>query len=181
MVTITNYGSASDGDQFPFFFRKFNLGKLVGERTWGGVQGINRDWTLMDGTPFTIPKDSLASLGGHWVIENEGVAPDIPVEPPPDEAVTHGDLELQVAVRTALEQLTLRPPQILKAPHPLPAYPPKEALRRVLMMSLRCRIGAEVGIGAGYCSGSDLCGFEGLYFGLQAQFYPSTARRLRCR
>jgi hypothetical protein len=57
----------------------------------------------------------------------------------------------------------------------------REALRRVLMMSLRCRIGAEVGIGAGYCSGSDLCGFEGLYFGLQAQFYPSTARRLRCR
>jgi tricorn protease len=123
MVTITNYGSASDGDQFPFFFRKFNLGKLVGERTWGGVQGINRDWTLMDGTPFTIPKDALASLDGHWVIENEGVAPDIPVEPPPDEAVTHRDLELEVAVTTALEQLTLKPPQILKAPHPLPAYP----------------------------------------------------------
>jgi len=123
MVTITNYGSASDGDQFPFFFRKFNLGKLVGERTWGGVQGINRDWTLMDGTPFTIPKDSLASLDGHWVIENEGVAPDITVEPPPDEAVTHRDLELEVAVRTALEQLTLRAPQILKGPPPLPAYP----------------------------------------------------------
>jgi tricorn protease len=125
MVTITNYGSASDGDQFPFFFRKFNLGKLVGERTWGGVQGINRDWTLMDGTPFTIPKDSLASLAGHWVIENEGVAPDIPVEPPPDEAVTHKDLQLEVAVRTALEQLTLKPPHILKAPQPLPAYPPQ--------------------------------------------------------
>jgi tricorn protease len=125
MVTITNYNSSSDGDQFPFFFRKFNLGKLVGERTWGGVQGINRDWTLMDGTPFTIPKDSLASLDGHWVIENEGVAPDIPVEPPPDEAVTHRDLELEVAVRTALEELTLSPPQILKAPHPLPAYPPQ--------------------------------------------------------
>jgi tricorn protease len=125
MVTITNYNSSSDGDQFPFFFRKFNLGKLVGERTWGGVQGINGDWTLMDGTPFTIPKDSLASLDGHWIIENEGVAPDIPVEPPPDEAVTHGDLELEVAVRTALEQLTLRPPLILKAPSPLPAYPPQ--------------------------------------------------------
>ncbi len=125
MVTITNYGSASDGDQFPFFFRKFNLGKLVGERTWGGVQGINNDWKLMDGTPFTIPKDSLASLDGHWIIENEGVAPDIPVDPPPDEAVTHRDLELEVAVKTLLEQLTLRPPEILKAPNPIPAYPPQ--------------------------------------------------------
>jgi len=125
MVTITNYGSASDGDQFPYFFRKLNLGKLVGERTWGGVQGINNDWTLMDGTPFTIPKDSLASLDGYWIIENEGVAPDIFVEPPPDEAVSHRDLELEVAVRTALKQLTLRPLQILKAPCPLPAYPPQ--------------------------------------------------------
>ena len=125
MVTITNYGSASDGDQFPYFFRKFSLGKLVGERTWGGVQGINNDWILMDGTPFTIPKDSLASLDGHWVIENEGVAPDILVEPPPDEAVTHKDSELELAVKTALEELKSSPPSILKAPGALPAYPPR--------------------------------------------------------
>ena len=125
MVAITNYGSASDGDQFPYFFHKFNLGKVVGERTWGGVQGINKDWTLMDGTPLTIPKDSLASLDGHWVIENEGITPDIPAEPSPDEAVTHKDSELELAVRTALEQLQLKPPRVLKAPKPLPAYPPQ--------------------------------------------------------
>ncbi len=124
MVTLTNYASASDGDQFPYFFRKLGLGKLVGERTWGGVQGINGPWRLMDGSSITIPKDSLASLDGHWIIENEGVTPDIAVEPPPDEAVTHRDLELEVAVRTALEQLSQGPPQTPKAPAPLPAYPP---------------------------------------------------------
>ena len=124
MVTITNYASASDGDQFPFFFRKFGLGKLVGEQTWGGVQGINGPWKLMDGSSITIPKDSLASLDAHWVIENEGVKPDIAVEPPPDEAVTHTDSELEVAVKTALEQLGHNPLPILKAPHALPAYPP---------------------------------------------------------
>jgi tricorn protease len=124
MVTITNYGSASDGDQFPFFFREFGLGKVVGERTWGGVQGINNDWTLMDGTPFTIPKDSLASLDGHWIIENAGVTPDIPIEPPPDEAVTNKDVELELAVSTALDQLNLRPPHVREPPNPLPAYPP---------------------------------------------------------
>ena len=95
----------------------------VGERTWGGVQGINDPWQLMDGSNITIPKDSLASLDGRWVIENEGVAPDIPVEPPPDEAVTGKDLELEVAVRTALERLKQAPPQTPEAPAPLPAYP----------------------------------------------------------
>ena len=124
MVTLINYASASDGDQFPFFFRKFGLGKLVGEPSWGGVQGINGPWRLMDGSFITIPKDSLASLDAHWVIENEGVAPDILVEPPPDEAVTHDDSQLKVAIKIALEQIGCNPLRILKAPDALPAYPP---------------------------------------------------------
>ncbi len=69
LTMIINYGSASDGDQFPFFFRNCGLGKLVGERAWGSVQGINGPWRLMDGSSITIPKDSLASLDGHWVLE----------------------------------------------------------------------------------------------------------------
>ena len=78
----------------------------------------------MDGTPFTIPKDSLASLDGHRIIENAGVTPDIPIEPPPDEAVTNKDVELEPAVSTALDQLNLRPPHVRGPPNPLPAYPP---------------------------------------------------------
>lgn len=124
MVTITNYASASDGDQFPYFFRKFGLGKLVGEQTWGGVQGINGPWRLMDGSFLTIPKDSLASPDAQWIIENEGVVPDIAVEPPPDEAVTGSDAQLQAAVGTALDQLEKHPAAVLQAPAPLPAYPP---------------------------------------------------------
>ena len=123
MVTITNYASASDGDQFPYFFRKYHLGLLIGERTWGGVQGINRPWKLMDGSSITIPKDALASLDGHWIIENQGVTPDIPVDPPPDEAVTGDDSELVTAVKTALGEIRTLPPRHLVAPEPLPAYP----------------------------------------------------------
>jgi tricorn protease len=123
MVTITNYASASDGDQFPYFFRKYHLGLLVGERTWGGVQGINAPWKLMDGSSITIPKDALASRDGQWIIENEGVAPDILVEPPPDEAVTHDDSQLDAAVKAALDGISKMPPVQLVAPDPLPAYP----------------------------------------------------------
>ena len=124
MVTLINYASASDGDQFPYFFRKYGLGKLVGEQTWGGVQGINGPWRLMDGSFITIPKDSLASADGHWIIENEGVRPDLAVSSQPTEADTHNDTQLRAAILTALSRLGRAPERPLRAPTPLPAYPP---------------------------------------------------------
>ena len=72
LVALTNIGSASDGDQFPYFFHKFGLGKVVGERTWGGVQGINAGWLLLDGTSITNPKDALASLTGTGLLRMKG-------------------------------------------------------------------------------------------------------------
>lgn len=123
MVTLMNYGSMSDGDQFPYFFRAFKLGPLVGSRTWGGVQGLNGPWRLMDGSFVTIPKDSLADTSGHWVIENEGVTPDVSIEDAPDEAQTGRDAQLTSAVAAGLAQLKLHPVTPLAAPPPLPAYP----------------------------------------------------------
>jgi tricorn protease len=123
MVALANYASASDGDQFPFFFEKFHLGKVVGEPTWGGVQGINRDWTLMDGTSFTIPKDALASVEGQWIIENAGVEPSIAVSSAPEERIMCKDRQLETTIATALDELRAKPPLKLRAPRPLPAYP----------------------------------------------------------
>ena len=122
LVTVMNYASASDGDQFPYFFRRWHLGPLIGERTWGGVQGINGPWRLMDGSYMTIPKDSLATPDGRWIIENEGVSPDVPTIPPPDEAVTGRDSQLEAAIDAALAGMD-RAPRELRAPPPLPAYP----------------------------------------------------------
>lgn len=59
LVVITDAFSASDGDQFPYYFRKYGLGKVVGERTWGGVRGIQGKIPLLDGSTITVPKDSL--------------------------------------------------------------------------------------------------------------------------
>ncbi len=123
MVTLLNWGSGSDGDQFPYYFRRYGLGPLVGTRSWGGVQGINAPWTLMDGTAITIPKDALADPDGHWIIENAGVSPDITVDDRPDEGVTGQDRQLDAAVRVALDRLRRLPPMRPKAPPPLPAYP----------------------------------------------------------
>ena len=123
MVTLLNWGSRSDGDQFPYFFRQYGLGPLVGTRSWGGVQGINRPWSLMDGTALTIPKDALADPAGHWIIENTGVEPDVMIDDRPDEAVSGRDIQLETAVATALARLATHPPAKEIAAPALPAYP----------------------------------------------------------
>jgi len=42
-VCLINEFSASDGDIFPYRFKRMQLGKLIGRRTWGGVVGIRGD------------------------------------------------------------------------------------------------------------------------------------------
>ena len=123
MVTLLNWGSGSDGDQFPYYFRQYGLGPLVGTRSWGGVQGINRPWSLMDGTAIYIPKDALADTAGHWIIENTGVTPDITIDDQPDESMTGRDIQLETAVRVALDRLVAPSASSGTAPAALPAYP----------------------------------------------------------
>jgi tricorn protease len=123
MAVVTNEASASDGDQFPYFFRAYGLGPVVGQRTWGGVQGIKGLAPLMDGIGITIPKDSLASTDGHWLIENEGVAPDIAVAPQADDLLDGNDRALDTAVDTVLGKIARAPAESLRAPPALPAYP----------------------------------------------------------
>ena len=123
-AVIVNYASVSDGDQFPYYFREYGLGPVVGERTWGGVQGINGPWRLMDGTGIYIPKDSLADRNGDWLIENVGVTPDIAVDTTPSDSAAAIDPQLEAAVHACLDQLEHRPASPTKAPAWLPAYPP---------------------------------------------------------
>jgi len=120
MAVLTNEHSASDGDQFPHYFRQYGLGPIIGQRTWGGVQGIKGLLPLMDGTQITIPKDSLASTSGHWLIENEGVAPDIELLPTVEDFERGRDRHLETAVVTLMKQAA---PANLRAPAALPAYP----------------------------------------------------------
>ncbi len=123
MVTLLNWGSGPDGDQFAYYLRAFGLGPLVSTRSWGGVQGINGPWRPMDGTFITIPEDSLADPAGHWIIENTGVSPDIEVDDAPEEAVAGRGVQLETAVRATLDRLERAPVSKLTAPPPLPTCP----------------------------------------------------------
>ena len=126
-VTLINHYSASDGDIFPFFFRKFGLGPLIGTRTWGGVRGIRGEWHLLDGGYVTIPESAQYGLDSQWVIENRGVSPDMEVEDSPGDLLADKDVQLEAGVNYLLDQLKKRPagkPALPQAPELLPGYPP---------------------------------------------------------
>jgi tricorn protease len=121
---LMNHYSASDGDIFPFYFRKYGLGPLIGTRSWGGVRGIRGDWPLLDGGYITVPEDSLYGLDSQWVIENRGVTPDIEVDDAPGDWLGGHDVQLEAGVNYLLEQLQKKPGGLPPPPALLPAYPP---------------------------------------------------------
>ncbi|NKF21174.1 S41 family peptidase [Solimonas marina] len=123
-VCLINHYSASDGDIFPYYFRKYGLGKLIGTRTWGGVRGIRGSWTLLDGGYITVPEASLYGLDSNWVIENHGVDPDIEVEDAPGPMLAGHDPQLETAVNVLLDELKQHPVSVPQPPPLLPAYPP---------------------------------------------------------
>jgi tricorn protease len=125
-VALINHYSASDGDIFPFYFKKYNLGPLIGTRTWGGVRGIRGYWPLLDGGYITIPEFSIYGLDSQWVLENHGVAPDIEVDDLPGEVMAGKDAQLDRGIRHIMEQIKQHPMNLPEPPPLLPAYPPEK-------------------------------------------------------
>jgi tricorn protease len=124
-VCLINHYSASDGDIFPYYFRKYGLGPVIGTRTWGGVRGIRGYWPLADGGYITIPEDALYGLDSQWVIENHGVEPDIEVDDLPGDVIAGKDAQLEAGVKAVMEQLEKHPVELPARPPLLPAYPPQ--------------------------------------------------------
>lgn len=120
---LINHYSASDGDLFPFYFRKYGLGPLIGTRTWGGVRGIRGEWALLDGGYITIPEFARYGLDSQWVIENHGVDPDMPVDDSPADWMQGHDVQLQAAVDYILTEMKKHPTSLPAPPPALPAYP----------------------------------------------------------
>jgi tricorn protease len=118
-VMIINEGAGSGGDLLPWMFRKFQLGPIVGTRTWGGLVGNLEIHTLMDGGTITAPNIAGWTSQDGWVIENEGVPPDIEVEDSPQAMLAGRDPQLEKAIELALEALKKSP----RSDPPHPAYP----------------------------------------------------------
>jgi tricorn protease len=122
-VALLNHWSASDGDIFPYLFRLYGLGQLIGTRSWGGVRGIRGNWQMMDGGYITIPEDSLYTPQSQWAVENHGVDPDVEVENMPADLLAGHDAQLETAVALLMKEIGSRPAGLPAPPPLIPAYP----------------------------------------------------------
>jgi len=123
-VALLNHWSASDGDIFPFLFKQYHLGQLVGTRSWGGVRGIRGNWRMMDGGYITIPEEAMYTPDSAWAVENHGVDPDVEVENMPADLLAGHDAQLETAVDILMKQIAGKPAGLPAPPPLLPAYPP---------------------------------------------------------
>ncbi|MFG2191574.1 S41 family peptidase [Streptomyces sp. NPDC048639] len=120
VVAVANQFSGSDGDIVNAAIKALGIGPVVGERTWGGVIGIDRRYTLVDGTEVTQPKYAFWLEGYGWGVENHGVDPDVEVVHAPQDSAAGRDPQLDEAIRIALAALSENP---AKLPPQLPQLP----------------------------------------------------------
>jgi tricorn protease len=123
MVALANQYSASDGDIFPWFFRAYGLGPIIGQRTWGGTVGIRAlESGMVDGGYTFVPEFGIYDLQRRWIAENEGVSPDIEVDNLPAEVLAGRDPQLERAIEEVLKRVEAEKPA-------LPPPPPSKDLR----------------------------------------------------
>jgi tricorn protease len=119
-LCLMNEFSASDGDIFPYRFRHYKLGKLIGKRTWGGTVGIRGSLPFVDGGQLNKPEFASYEVDGKkWAIEGHGVDPDIVVDNDPAKEYAGIDEQLQRAIEVILEELRAHPREL----PPPPPYP----------------------------------------------------------
>ncbi|MFA7327221.1 MAG: S41 family peptidase [Candidatus Kapaibacterium sp.] len=105
MVCLINEMSMSDGDLFPYQFRYYGLGKLIGKRTWGGVIGIRGSLPFIDGGYLTRPEFANLGARGDWVLEGTGISPDIEVDNHPAKVMEGIDQQLERAIEEVQKEM----------------------------------------------------------------------------
>jgi len=109
-VVLTNEYAGSDGDIFPAAVQLAGLAPVIGERSWGGVVGINSIRPLVDGGIPTQPSSAWWDPRRGWAMENRGVEPDIEVQNLPQELARGVDSQLERAIREVMRLHGEKPP-----------------------------------------------------------------------
>ena len=126
MACVTNEYAASDGDFFTYFFKKHELGPVVGKRTWGGVRGYRGANQLLDGGYAIASEFSLYSTKSQWLMENYGALPTVEVDNRPDLVVQGRDPQLEKAIELVMKAIEENPKKLPERPPYWPPYPDGE-------------------------------------------------------
>jgi tricorn protease len=117
IVVLCDQDTASDGEAFSEGFKRFQMGKVIGTRTWGGEIWLSGSNTQADKGVATAGEIGVYGPDGTWLIEGHGVDPDIVVDNLPHATFTGSDAQLQSAI-------DLLKKEIKDDPRPVPEHPP---------------------------------------------------------
>jgi len=117
MACLTNRYAGSGGDELPYEFKWNKMGPVIGTRTWGGLVGVSMFIELLDGSSLTAPDYRIYNENGDWIVENEGVEPDIVIEQNSLELSKGKDTQLMKAVEVLMEK-------IIEVPRSMPKHKP---------------------------------------------------------
>lgn len=109
MACLQNEFNISCGEEFTHRFRILKLGKIIGKRSYGGEVGSSPGWSLVDGGVVSVPNYGMYEPGKGWVIETEGVKPDIEVDSDPNLYAQGRDPQIEKGVEHLLEELRKNP------------------------------------------------------------------------
>ncbi len=109
MACLTNSYAGSGGDELPYEFRFNNMGPVIGTRTWGGLVGVSMFIELIDGGGLTAPDYRIYNAKGEWVVENEGVTPDIIIDIDSKKISEGYDTQLMKAVEVIMKEIKNNP------------------------------------------------------------------------
>ena len=121
VVVLCDQETASDGEAFSEGFKRLNLGKLIGVRTWGGEIWLSFDTVLVDNGMASAAEYGVYGPDGKWLIEGHGVDPDIVVDNLPHATFNGEDAQLTKAIEYLQQQIRENPVPV----PPPPAYPDK--------------------------------------------------------
>lgn len=119
MVVLCNEYTASDGEAFAEGFKRLDLGKVIGTRTWGGEIWLSSNNRLTDRGLARAPQTGVYGPEREWLIEGHGVDPDIVVDNLPHATFNGKDTQLEAAI-AHLQDLIRSDPRDIPEPPPYP-------------------------------------------------------------
>lgn len=117
LAVLVNAGTYSDGETFAAGIKALDLGTLIGERTAGAGIWLSDRNELADGGMSRVAELPQFGVDGQWLIEGEGISPDIEVVAEPHALFMGEDQQLNAAVDYLQNRL---------ASDPIPALRPQE-------------------------------------------------------
>lgn len=111
IACITNRQAGSGGDELPMEFQMYDMGPVIGTRTWGGLVGVSMWISLIDGGGISAPDYRIYDQEGKWIVENVGVEPDIKIDLDPVDMSRGHDAQLMKAIEYLKEKIEKNPPE----------------------------------------------------------------------